>query len=158
MFSCYEDGDLGWVLTSDPDVTCNTGPTRSILLVHVYLICGVIGVGLPGEQVHERKLEEKKDFLTHSISVTIFWQTRRLRDNDMLTADSPLASVFEYYTPSVPYFESVHLLRKGLLILFISILSDPISQSAGNLAVNVLFLVILELKQVNKICLKYIAK
>ena len=59
--------------------------------------------------------------------------------------------MFEYYTPSVPYFESVHLLRKGSLILLVSTLSTPITQSACNLVVNGTFLLILEYKQVRLI-------
>ena len=81
---------------------------------------------------------------------TIFWHTRRLRDAGQLKADSALASVFEYYTPSVPYFESVHLLRKGFLILFVSTLSAPVTQSVCSLVINGTFLLILEYKQVSE--------
>ena len=55
MFNCYEDGDLGWVLTIDPDVTCEEGPSRSIMRVHAVIICVVVGVGLPGEKMDEVK-------------------------------------------------------------------------------------------------------
>ena len=152
MFNCYEDPELGWVLTIDPDVTCEEGPSRSIMRIHAVIICVVVGVGLPGEKRDE--VEGIVDFghylIPHATSpVTIFWHTRRLRDAGQLRADSLLASVFEYYTPSVPYFESIHLLRKGFLILFVSTLSAPITQSLCNLVVNGAFLLILEHKQVS---------
>jgi len=127
MFACYDDIDRGWVLAADPDVSCEEGMPRTVLVAHAIVICAVVGLGLP---------------------LTILFQTRRLRDKGLLRADSPLASVFEYYTPTVPYFESVHLLRKGLLILLVSVLAgDPILQSVGNLSINAAFLLALEWKR-----------
>tara|TARA_B110000305_G_scaffold107629_1_gene121125 strand:- start:570 stop:1160 length:591 start_codon:yes stop_codon:yes gene_type:complete len=74
MFKCYNDPSLGgWVLVSDPRVSCE-GTPRNIVIVHAFLICTIIGVGLP---------------------LAIFVTTRRLRARGELRADSPLASIFE---------------------------------------------------------------
>ena len=55
MFNCYDDPELGRVLVIDPDVTCEEGPSRSIMRVHAVILCVVFGVGLPGEKTDEGK-------------------------------------------------------------------------------------------------------
>ena len=78
MFKCYNDPTLGgWVLVSDPRVSCEVGTARYIVILHAFLIYTIIGVGLP---------------------LAIFVTTRRLRARGELRADSPLASIFEVST------------------------------------------------------------
>ncbi|GMI50757.1 hypothetical protein ScalyP_jg468 [Parmales sp. scaly parma] len=122
MFKCYNDPSLGWVLLSDTRVSCE-GTPRNIVIVHAFLICTIIGVGLP---------------------LAIFVTTRRLRARGELRADSPLASIFEFYRPAVPYFESFHLLRKAMLIL---VVSTETFEAIGSLAINVVFLCLLVRKR-----------
>ena len=104
MLSCFEM-DLGYGRTefrllADPNVKCDTWDTftfeRLLLLLHVFLVCTLVGLGLP---------------------FYIFKTTTNLRQNNELSADSDIASLFELYRPTIPHFEAFVLLRKCLLLL-----------------------------------------
>ncbi|GMI51513.1 hypothetical protein ScalyP_jg11040 [Parmales sp. scaly parma] len=123
MFDCFDDVELGWVLLADPNVSCVEGFSRTLIVYHALVICAVVGVGFPA---------------------IIFVTTRRLRSKGQLDAESMFAPVFEFYRSNAPYFESFHLLRKGLLILLVSIFSEPTSQSFGAICTNLLFWAALE--------------
>ena len=64
-----------------------------------------------------------------------------------MVAGQPLTSLFEWYSPEVPYFEAVHMLRKALLIMMATVLSTSISQALASFAVNAIFLLILYVKE-----------
>jgi len=122
MWECFDDRDDGWVLVSDPGVSCESSISRAAVMGHVYLICFVVGVGFPGY---------------------IFSKTRQLREAGKLVAGLPLTSLFEWYTPDVPYFEAVHMIRKALLIMLTTVLSTSMLQALASFAVNAAFLLIL---------------
>lgn len=89
------------------------------MFAHAVVVCAVVGVGFP---------------------LFIFLKTRALRRSDELLASSPFSSLFEWYTPEVPYFEAVQLLRRASLILASTVVSDDaIIQASVNLFINATF-------------------
>ena len=84
MHRCMNDPEYGWVLVSDPLVSCEESFLRGATRVHAFATIAVIGVGLP---------------------VFILWQTLQLRRRYELTADSIYAGLFEWYSPQNPYWD-----------------------------------------------------
>ncbi|GMH85930.1 hypothetical protein TL16_g10384 [Triparma laevis f. inornata] len=96
----------GFYLISDPEVICNPasdGGKMFRMMVHVnsFLISLFVGIGFP---------------------YFIFWKTKQLKNAGKLNADSAFASLYQYYAPSVPYFEAIHFIRKALLICSMTVL------------------------------------
>ena len=104
MLSCFPmdlpNGRTEFRLLADLTVMCDTHDTytfeRRLLLLHVFLVCALVGLGLP---------------------FYIFKTTSSLRQNNELSADSDIASLYELYRPTIPHFEAFLLLRKCLLLL-----------------------------------------
>jgi len=59
MFACYEDVDLGWVLTADVAVSCEASTLRTLTVMHAVIMCAFIGFGLPGEE--EKRTERGRE-------------------------------------------------------------------------------------------------
>ena len=85
VYKCFNDDELGWVLVSDPNVSCESGFHRTSVVFHVFVFGLVVGVGFPA---------------------LIYVQTR-----GELDAKSPFAQIFEHYKKKVPYWEAAGLLR-----------------------------------------------
>ena len=113
VYRCFEDDELGWVLVSDPNVSCETGFHRTSVVFHVVVVGLVVGVGFP---------------------VLIYVKTR-----GELDAKSPFAQIFENYKKKVPYWEAIGLARKMALIVAMSTNDSPIKQAAAGLAINAVY-------------------
>ncbi|GMI07480.1 hypothetical protein TrVE_jg8427 [Triparma verrucosa] len=135
MYDCFEDPNRlsdddspQHFLVADPDLNCNPSSGRFKVwrtLVHInsFLIVAFVEIGLPA---------------------AIFWKIKQLQRDNKLTADSSFASLYQYYTPDMPFFEVVHMIRKALLILFMSTLAThPIAQAVLCFIVNAGFVAVL---------------
>ena len=121
MYECFEDEDLGLVLVSDASVSCESSFLRILTVIHAVAVGLVVGAGFP---------------------LFIFFETRKLRKQDALTADHSYAALYEWFRPGVPYFEAIHLLRKAFLILATTVQPDPTLQAVLLLAANFVFLLL----------------
>jgi len=132
MMSCFKkflgfSRDYEWVLIQDPTLLCsenyeltNLGFSRGMLLFHVFSVAVGIGIGLPFYVVSK---------------------TNELRRKNNLSADNDLAVLYEYYSPRVPAFEAVVLIRK-LALLTISIsawVKNSVIQSIVALVINSIY-------------------
>jgi hypothetical protein len=126
MFECFDDKERGWSLVADPSVSCKASTSRTFVVAHMCIICAVVGAGFPAY---------------------IFYKTRKLREENKLTAGLPLTSLFEWYTPKVPYFEAYHMIRKALLILVTTVFPTSVMQAIWSCVVNVLFFLVLYRKE-----------
>ena len=126
MFECFDDKERGWSLVADPSVSCKASTSRTFVVAHMCIICTVVGAGFPAY---------------------IFYKTRKLREEKKLTAGLPLTSLFEWYTPKVPYFEAYHMIRKALLILVTTVFPTSVMQAIWSFVVNVLFFLVLYRKE-----------
>jgi len=95
----YDTGEPAYYLASHPGVQCNgAGMDDGVAIININtaLISLFVGIGLP---------------------VLIFCKVEHLKNAGKLNADSSFHSLYEGYTPSMAYFEAIHLFRKALLIL-----------------------------------------
>ncbi|GMH98142.1 hypothetical protein TrVE_jg1186 [Triparma verrucosa] len=134
MYDCFEDlerlNDDGYpqhFLVADSDLNCNPSGIfkfwRNLIHINSLLIVVFVGLGFPA---------------------AIYYKVKQLKRNNKLTADSSFASLYQYYTPDMPFFEVVHMIRKALLILFMSTLAThPIAQAVLCFIVNAGFVAIL---------------
>jgi hypothetical protein len=60
-----------------------------------------------------------------------------------LDAHSHFSSLFQWYSPLVPYFEAFHMLRKAGLIAAGTVFGSPTTQSVIYLIINISFLILL---------------
>jgi len=127
MYSCYEDKDLGWVLVEDTSVSCEWSDwTRLTVVVHVVALVIFVGLGFP---------------------VLITMKTLELKKKNLLNAATPFIALFQWYTPTVPWFEAVQLVRKVMLIVVTTVISNTNLQAFASAGVNIVFLaLVLSLK------------
>jgi hypothetical protein len=127
MQGCEYDPDIGLVLTSDARVSCEPSLLRTATIIHAFAVFGVIGVGLP---------------------VFVLWKSMQLRKLDKLNAESPFAGLFEWYSISRPYWESVLLIKKFCLVLAAdTFVTSPLVQALLGIAINATYLVHFEMKR-----------
>ncbi|GMH52468.1 hypothetical protein TrST_g5616 [Triparma strigata] len=136
MYDCYEDPDRpgSTYLVADPKLKCydiNAGYIdmsiqRYLLHFVAISIALVVGVGFPY-------------FIVHSI--------KKLKRSSKLNMESSLASLYQYYSPSMPYFEAIQMLRKAALIFTLSMSGvlglSPLVQSLSCFSINFIFFILL---------------
>ncbi|GMH87177.1 hypothetical protein TrVE_jg6893 [Triparma verrucosa] len=137
MYDCYEDPDRpgSTYLVADPKLKCYdvdasgaTSMSTNRYFVHFVAIsiALVVGVGFPY-------------FIVRSI--------RKLKHSSKLNMESSLASLYQYYSPSMPYFEAIQMLRKAALIFTLSMSGvlglSPLVQSLSCFSINLIFLLVL---------------
>jgi len=93
MYRCQDYPELGSALVADPRVSCHPGTLRTLTAAHAFAVIAVVGVGLP---------------------LFVLRQTLQIRSRNELAADSIYAGLFEWYSPSRPYWEAVVLFKKFL--------------------------------------------
>jgi hypothetical protein len=121
VLNCATNEEGVSVLVADPKIAC-TSTTMLIMRLHGALICAFVGVGLP---------------------VWIYLRISQLQKMNALDANAPISSLFKWYNAETPWFEAVHLIRRGLLIATGSMLKDALAQSSAHIVVNLGFLVTL---------------
>jgi len=76
MYRCQYDPEDGWVLVTDPRVSCEESFLRGTTRVHAIAVIAIVGAGLP---------------------LFVFQQTLQLRKNEDLSGNSIYAGLFEWY-------------------------------------------------------------
>ncbi|GMH96245.1 hypothetical protein TrVE_jg6460 [Triparma verrucosa] len=107
-YDCFEDEARGGrsYMVSEPNNYCGQGSegfdfdSPFFIGMTTGFISLFVGVGFPA---------------------FIVWKTKELKRTDKLNAESTFAFLYENYSPSVPYFEAIHFLRKALLILLMTV-------------------------------------
>jgi len=128
---CFKDPDRcdAMFYKEDPTILCEGGIV-TITVAHQWSLAVLVGAGFP-----------------FFIIVT----TLRLKRRHALTAESSYSPLFQWYSPSAPFFEAVVMARKGLLILFTTdarrIRWSAANQAWSLLIMNALYLAILRTKQ-----------
>ncbi|GMH88492.1 hypothetical protein TrVE_jg6970 [Triparma verrucosa] len=138
MYDCYEDPERpgSTYLVADPKLKCydidsasgETSMSTQRYFIHFVatLITILVGVGFP-------------HFIVSS--------TRMLQRSSKLNMESSLASLYQYYSPSMPYFEAIQMLRKAALIFTLSMSGvlgvNARGQSFFCLFINFIFLIVL---------------
>ncbi|GMH94044.1 hypothetical protein TrST_g4059 [Triparma strigata] len=125
MYECFQDPEREnrWYLSTDPSVSCEPSPERTIIKIHSLALAILVGFGFP---------------------LLSFLKIRSLRKAGKLDFDSSLANLFQFYNTRMPNFETVQFFRKGLLILVLTWFNDnPVIQSISSLGINGSFLLLL---------------
>ncbi|GMH77196.1 hypothetical protein TrST_g6533 [Triparma strigata] len=138
MYDCYEDPERpgSTYLLADPKLKCydidsasgETSMSTQRHFIHFVAIsiAFLIGIGFPY-------------FIVSS--------TRMLQRSSKLNMESSLASLYQYYSPSMPYFEAIQMLRKAALIFTLSMSGvlglSPLAQSLFCFSINFIFFIVL---------------
>ncbi|GMI02905.1 hypothetical protein TrVE_jg11450 [Triparma verrucosa] len=137
MYDCYEDPERpgSTYLLADPKLKCydidsasgETSMSTQRHFIHFVAIsiAFLIGIGFPY-------------FIVSS--------TRMLQRSSKLNMESSLASLYQY-SPSMPYFEAIQMLRKAALIFTLSMSGvlglSPLAQSLFCFSINFIFFIVL---------------
>ncbi|GMH79474.1 hypothetical protein TL16_g08159 [Triparma laevis f. inornata] len=101
MYKCFPDPEREFklFLISDPSVSCEPSLEKTIILIHCSALSVLVGVGFP---------------------IFSFLKIQSLRKADKRDFDSSFTNLFQFYNTRMPYFETVQLTRKGLLIFVLT--------------------------------------
>lgn len=122
IHGCVSDAEGNTVLSSDAAVSCEPSFERTLLLLHSFLIVGLVGVGFP---------------------VYVVVAVKRLQRKDALDANATISALFKWYSSEAPWFEAVHLIRKAGLIMAGALIEDAIFQAGVQAFVNLTFVFLL---------------
>ena len=78
MYGCFEDGEREnqWFLVSDPTISCEASPSRTVVPIHALLMSSLVGVGFP---------------------LISFFEIRALRNSGRLDYDHFLSDFYQFY-------------------------------------------------------------
>eukprot|EP00520_Triparma_pacifica_P017698 CAMPEP_0118637882 /NCGR_PEP_ID=MMETSP0785-20121206/3387_1 /TAXON_ID=91992 /ORGANISM="Bolidomonas pacifica, Strain CCMP 1866" /LENGTH=1359 /DNA_ID=CAMNT_0006529093 /DNA_START=929 /DNA_END=5008 /DNA_ORIENTATION=- len=122
VFGCVEDHKGDWVVIADPTLSCETSSSRTLMLLQGIAFATLVGVGFP---------------------LFVALKALQLKRNNALDAHASISSLYENYTPDMPWFESVQMLRKALLILAGTFIPNPLFQAILFVVINLSFLIVL---------------
>ncbi|GMH58207.1 hypothetical protein TrRE_jg13580 [Triparma retinervis] len=122
IFECVADVHGNQVILADPTVSCETSWSRTLLQIQGIAAAIIVGEGFP---------------------LYVIYKTSQLKSKGALDAHSHFSSLFQWYSPLVPYFEAFHMLRKAGLIAAGTVFGSPTTQSVIYLIINISFLILL---------------
>ncbi|GMI33404.1 hypothetical protein TeGR_g9550 [Tetraparma gracilis] len=127
MQRCITDPDFGLVLEADPRVSCETSFLRVTVIIHALAIVAIVGIGLP---------------------YFVLRTTYNLRQADRLSESNIYVGLYEWYSPTRPYWEAVLLAKKFVLIMAsTTVITDPLAQALIGTATNLGYMILLETKR-----------
>jgi hypothetical protein len=118
--ACIEKPGGGLVMAGDTSLSC-TKPSYTAHVIFSWIALIVFGVGIP---------------------LAIVLLIRRFQKRHLLNNGKNLlryGALYEWYNDDFPWFEAVSLTRKGLMLLPVTLLSNPIHQATGMMTVTLLY-------------------